>query len=142
MFAAGLGNLTPEDEIQLQQKAQATFGKSLDQLSESELESLFGDYSGQKSLYTEMAMMDMPQGKTVNGLHLAPGWGEIIGAGAQKLAGAYKLGKVREDEAAARQTAARVQTRRDELDDQRRREEAARAERERREWLAMILGRG
>ncbi len=85
--------MTPEDEIQLQQKAQATFGKSLAQLSEQEMGLLFDDYRGKQQLYDEMAMSDMPQGQAVGGLHLAPGWGEMIGAGAQKLMGAYMGGK-------------------------------------------------
>ena len=134
--------MTPEDEIQLQQKAQATFGKSLAQLSEQEMGLLFDDYRGKQQLYDEMAMSDMPQGQAVGGLHLAPGWGEMIGAGAQKLMGAYMGGKSRRDQAAGRKVAAEVQTRATELADQRRREEAARAEEERRQWLSLILNRG
>ncbi len=44
-----------------------------------------------------LATADMPQGRTVNGLYLAPGWGELIGAGAQKLAGAHLVGKSRKE---------------------------------------------
>ena len=145
MFSAPLqsGSMTPEDEQKLQRQSLQQFGKGLDQLTQSELDSLFAQYSGPQANYEDMVFGEGPQGTVVgSGIYVAPNAGEVFADAFKRVAGGYMLGKSREAERGARKTASQVQARRDELDRQREANEAAQAERERREWLAMILGRG
>ena len=144
MFSAPLqsGSMQPEEEQKLQQLSINTFGKGLEDLSQAELDSLFAQYSDPQQNYQDMIYGEGPQGKVVgSGIYVAPNAGEVFADAFKRVAGGWMLGKSREAERGARKTASQVQARRDELDRQREANEAAQAERERREWLAMILGR-
>jgi hypothetical protein len=146
------GQLPPiseKDKMALLKLAVETTGKSFEQLTEQEQDSLFRDYDSMRREGEYNLTSEMPQGKTIRGgpafgdQYFAPTWSENLAGAVQKGMGAYQLGKARQGEKMGRKAAGDLQTRADYYEGLDRTGQAEREKRRREEWMqALLMGSG
>lgn len=142
-----LATSSPDEEmakakVALQEGALKKFGRSFEELTTQEQDSLFRSYEAQREAATKLADTPTPQGRMVGDLFLASSPWENLGAVAKQAAGSYAQNRANKGEAQGRRAASDLQTRRDEMDRQAAEAERNREDERRREWLDKIFAQG